>query len=367
MNKYSRKINFSAGPCTLSTEVLESIRDNLLNYNNNGLSVMEMSHRSKPYLQIHKNTIELIKELMGLNDDWTVLLLQGGASLQFDLIPLNFLNGKKGAYVVTGQFSKKAYLAAEYVYGKDKVYKCSDTTDSEYRTVEDPTKWKIDEENTAYIHLTTNNTVYGLKLPKKLPKFNIPIIADMSSNILSEEYDYNQFDMIYAGAQKNLGCAGLTVVAIKNSFLKKAKTIDIPKMLQYKVHADADSEYNTPPSFSIYVAYENLKWVKKQGGVKEFEKRNYKKSDLLYNYIDNSSFYNNYTDKEFRSIMNVIFFTNSKELDTKFAKEAEENNILSIKGYKSLGGLRASIYNGMSFEEVEELIKFMKKFESENK
>lgn len=366
MQEYQRKINFSAGPCTLSVEVLEKIRDNLLNYEGEGLSVMEMSHRSEAYMKIHRGLIQEIKELMNLDDNWTIILAQGGASMEFDRIPLNFLsqNNKKGAYVVGGVFSNKAYEAAKEIYG-DRIYLACDCKENNFTKVPSVDSWHI-EEDTEYLHITTNNTVYGLKLPKNLDSIKIPIIADMSSNILSEEYDYNRFDMIYCGAQKNLGCAGLVMIAIKNSFLSKVPDKGIPTMFSYKVNAQKESAYNTPSTFSIYVAYENLKWYKKMT-IKEIQKRNIEKSSLLYDYIDSSDFYINNTDKNYRSLMNVVFRTKSDELDKKFVQEAKEKGIISIKGYGSVGGMRASMYNGMDIDSVKYLINFMKNFEKENK
>lgn len=366
MKEYQRKINFSAGPSTISLEVLENIKDNLLNHENDGLSVLEMSHRSDEYMRIHRGLIQEIKELMNLDENWTIILGQGGASLEFDKIPLNFLsqNNKKAAYVIAGSFSKKAYQTAKDIYG-DRIYIACDCKENNFTTVKDVKDWHI-EEDTQYLHITTNNTVYGLKLPKNLDEIKVPIIADMSSNILSEEYDYNKFDMFYCGAQKNIGCAGLVLIAIKNSFLEKVPDSGIPSMFSYKINASKESVYNTPPTFSIYVAYENLKWYKKFG-LENIFKRNKLKAKLLYDYIDSSEFYSNVTDKNYRSITNVIFRTKTDELDKKFIKEAKDNNIISIKGYSSVGGMRASLYNGMDLESVEFLINFMKEFENKNK
>ena len=352
--------NFSAGPSMLSEEAKLQAQKDLLNYNNSGMSVMEMSHRSKEYEQIHNEAISLLKELMSLNDDYHILFVQGGASMQFEAVPLNLLKNGKADYITTGNFSSKAYKEAKK-YGE--INEIASSKDANYTYIPDVDNIKT-TEGADYLHLTSNNTIFGTKF-NKFPKVDIPLVVDMSSNILSEEIDYNQFGLIYAGAQKNIGPAGLTIVVVKKDLINNPMAI-CPTMLKYSVMAGDNSLYNTPPTFSIYMAMLTFRWIKRIGGIKELEKLNKEKAALLYDYIDSSSFYSNPVNPADRSIMNVPFITPSPELDAKFVKEASANGLVSLKGHRLVGGMRASIYNAMPKEGVIALRDFMIKFEKEN-
>ncbi len=354
----NRVYNFSAGPSALPLEVLETIQKNLVNYNNSGLSVLEMSHRTPIYEEIHNGFKAILKDLLNISDNYDILLLQGGASTQFDAIPLNLLNGGSADYAITGNFASKAYQAAKHL--SDNVNIATSSEDNNFTLIKDFSTWTINP-NANYLHLTSNNTIYGLTY-YSFPKTQVPLVVDMSSNIASMEMDLNQFSLIYAGAQKNLGAAGLTVVIIKKDLIGKASK-NCPIMLDYKTQAENESLYNTPPAFAIYTAFENMKWLKQQGGVSAIEKINKQKAKLLYDFIDNSTLYKNPVDVKNRSIMNIPFTTPTKDLDALFVQQAKENGIISIKGHKKVGGMRASIYNGMPIEGVGHLINFMKEFE----
>lgn len=353
--------NFSAGPSVLPQEALLSAQKNLLDYEGCGMSVMEMSHRGKVYDEIHNETIALFRELMGIGEDYYILFLQGGASMQFDAIPLNLMKNGKADYIVTGNFSGKAQKEAQK-YGDAAVVASS--KDKNFTYIPDVDKIEF-REGTDYVHFTTNNTIFGTKF-NKLPKTKSPLVADMSSNILSEVYDINDFDMIYAGAQKNIAPAGLTVVIIKKDLVGNEMAI-CPTMLKYSTQAKENSLYNTPATFSTYMAMLTLRWLKKLGGIKEIQKINEYKAGLLYDFIDDSAFYSNPVVKEFRSLMNVPFVTSSADLDAKFVKEAAAAGLVSLKGHRLVGGMRASIYNAMPIDGIKALIAFMKKFELENK
>lgn len=352
--------NFSAGPSMLPVEVkLEAQRD-FMDYKGSGMSVVEMSHRGKWYEEIHFEAMSLLRELMNIPEDYYVLFVQGGASTQFEAVPLNLLVNGKADYIVTGIFSSKAFKESQK-FG-DTVCVASSKEDN-FTYIPD-VKSIAYRPDADYVHITTNNTVYGSQY-NELPE--VPVLAaDMSSNILGKYYDVSKFGVIYAGAQKNIGPAGLTVVIVKKDLAGRAKPY-CPTMLNWKVIAESDSLYNTPPTFSIYMAMLMFRYLKKFGGVKEMEKFNTYKSDLLYNFIDNSTIYANKVRKDCRSIMNVPFITTSPELDAKFIKEAQSAGLVSLKGHKTAGGMRASIYNGMPVEGVQTLIDFMKKFEMENK
>ena len=356
-----RVYNFSAGPMTLPIEVLEQAGKDITNYNGSGMSVMEMSHRSKWYDQIHTECISLVRELLGVSEDYEVLLVQGGASTQFEAVPLNLLKTGKADYIVTGNFSSKAYKEA-LKYGDMKMVASSEDRNHTYI----PTTCKEDFRKDAdYLHITENNTIFGTKFPS-LPDTDLPIVSDMSSCIMSEVIDVSKYGLIYAGAQKNLAPAGVTLVIVRKDLLGNEMPI-CPTMLKYRVHAENNSLYNTPPCWSIYMMMLNLRHLKNLGGVPAIEKINRKKAQMLYDYIDSTDFYKNNVEKEYRSIMNVPFVTPSKELDAKFVKEAETLGLVSLKGHKLVGGMRASIYNAMPVEGVEALIEFMKKFEKENR
>lgn len=355
-----RVYNFSAGPSMLPIEVLEQAQKDLINYNGSGMSVMEMSHRSKWYDEINDECISLVRELLSVPENYDIILVQGGASTQFEAVPLNLLKTGKADYIVTGNFSKKAYQEA-IKYGDIKLVASSEDKNHTYI----PTTTRDDFRPDAdYLHITENNTIFGTKY-HTLPDTDLPIVSDMSSCIMSEVVDVSKYGLIYAGAQKNLAPAGVTLVIVRKDLLGGEMPI-CPTMLKYSVHAKNNSIYNTPPVWPIYVMMLNLRHLKKLGGIQAVEKINRQKAQMLYDYIDNSNFYKNNVEKSCRSIMNVPFVTGSKELDEKFVKEAGENGLVSIKGHKLVGGMRASIYNAMPVEGVVALIEFMKKFAKEN-
>ena len=356
-----RVYNFSAGPSMLPLEVLEEAQKELLNFNGTGMSITEMSHRSKPFMAVNDEANALLRELMNIPDDYAVLFVQGGASQQFAAVPLNLMKSGKADYIVTGNFAGKAQEEG-MKYGEAKIVASSKDKNFTYI----PDVDKIEFSNDAdYVHLTSNNTIFGTRYTK-FPTTTAPLVADMSSNILSEEIDVSKFGLIYAGAQKNIAPAGVTIVIVKKDLLGNERK-DCPTMLSYAIQAKNDSLYNTPPCFSIYTSMLVFRWLKKLGGVKEIQKINEYKANLLYDFIDNSSLYTNSVNVKDRSLMNVPFVTTSPELDTKFVKEAGENGLVSIKGHRLVGGMRASIYNAMPVEGVKALIEFMKKFELENK
>lgn len=356
-----RVYNFSAGPSMLPEEALLSAQKNFLDYEGSGMSVTEMSHRGKIYTQIHEEAIALLRELMNISDDYYVLFLQGGASTQFEAVPLNLLVKGKADYIVTGNFANKAYKEATK-YGD--IAAVASSKDKNYTYIPDLDTIQY-REGTDYVHITTNNTIFGTKY-KAIPKTEATLVADMSSNILSQEYNVNDFGLIYAGAQKNIAPAGLTVVIVKKELTENPMAI-CPTMMKYSTQIKENSLYNTPSTFSTYMAMLTFRWLKKLGGVKEIQKVNEYKAQLLYDFIDNSDFYKNPVEKEYRSIMNVPFTTPSEELDSKFVKEAEANGLVSLKGHRLVGGMRASIYNAMPVDGVKALVEFMKKFELNNK
>lgn len=360
----NRIYNFSAGPAMMPVEVLEEAAKEMLNYKGCGSSVMELSHRSAEYKEIHEEAKNLLKELMNLDDKHEILFLQGGASSQFYMLPMNILNKEdRASYLITGSWAKKAYKEAKY-FGQIDILTSSEDDNFTYIP-------EINENNIAkeskYLYLCTNNTIYGTRIdPKTIKNLKSNIVVDMSSNILSEEYDMNQFKIAFAGAQKNLGPSGLTVVVVEKDFIEENKK-DLPSMLNYTTHLEKNSMYNTPPCYSIYMCGLVAKWMKNMGGVKKLEELNREKAKLLYDFIDNSNLYKNNIKKEDRSLMNVVFVTGDEELDKEFVKEAKAANIVNIKGHRSVGGMRASIYNAMPIEAVEYLINFMKDFEIQHK
>ncbi|MFW5780783.1 MAG: 3-phosphoserine/phosphohydroxythreonine transaminase [Bacillota bacterium] len=353
--------NFSAGPSMLPQEVLSTAQKEFMDYNNSGMSVVEMSHRSKEFDAIHNEALKLFSELLGLSDEYHVLFLQGGASMQFEAVPLNLMKKGKADYIVTGNFASKAYKEAKK-YGD--IALAASSKDKNYTYIPDVDKLSF-REDIDYVHMTTNNTIFGTKF-NKIPKTKASLVADMSSNIMSEVMDINKFDLFYAGAQKNIAPAGLTVVAVKKNLVGNAMDI-CPTMLNYKTYSDTNSLPNTPCCFAIYMAMLNFRYLKKIGGIKEIQKVNEYKAGLLYDYIDNSTFYSNPVNPSDRSIMNVPFVTPDKDKDIKFIKEAAENSLVTLKGHRLVGGMRASIYNSMPVEGVQALIDFMKKFEMQNK
>ena len=342
----------------LPLEVLQQAQAEFVDYNGCGMSVTEMSHRSKQFDAIHNECIALIRELMGVPDNYEVLLVQGGASTQFAAIPMNLLSTGKADYVVTGNFAKKAYKEA-LKYGDIHIAGSSEADKFTYI----PKTLDI-RDDADYLYICQNNTIFGTRF-SKLPECKMPLVADISSNILSEEMDVSKYGVLYAGAQKNLAPAGLTIVIVRKDLIKEPMSF-CPTMLSWKVMAENNSLYNTPPCFAIYMAMLNLRYLKKLGGVKEMQKINVYKAGLLYDYIDSSSFYVNRVNKEDRSYMNVPFNTPNADLDEAFVKQAGENGFVSIKGHRLVGGMRASIYNAMPVEGITSLIEFMKEFERKN-
>lgn len=358
-----RAFNFNAGPSALPIEVLERAKAELTNFQGTGMSVMEMSHRSKEYSMVHNKAISDMKELLKVPEEYEILFLQGGASLQFTMIPLNFLaEQKSGNYVITGVWSEKALKEAQNL-GSTSIIASS--KENSYKNIPTPSEI-IPTENAAYVHITSNNTIYGTQYHEFPDTKNIPLIVDMSSDILSKEVDVSKFSLIYAGAQKNLGPAGVTVVIIKKDLLKPASRL-IPTYLSYETHSKNNSLYNTPPTFSIYLLSLVLEWVQNQGGVKAIEGRNHEKASLLYNCIEESNgFYLAQAEKESRSKMNVTFTLPTEELTKKFIQQSEENGFVGLKGYRTIGGCRASIYNAVPYEYCEKLVAFMKDFKKNN-
>jgi phosphoserine aminotransferase len=360
-----RVFNFSAGPSGLPESVLMQASKDMLNYEGSGMSVMEMSHRSKVYEAIIQEAEALLRELMGVDDKYKVLFLQGGASTQFAMVPMNLLSGsKKADYVDTGSWASKAIKEAKK-YGEVKVLASSKDKTYSYIPTLDPAAFTPDAD---YFHITLNNTIYGTRFaPDGLPDTkNVPLVADMSSNILSEVYDINKFGLIYAGAQKNMGPSGLTVVILREDLMGNALDFT-PTMLDYKIHADNDSMYNTPPCYSIYIAMLVFRWLKSLGGVAAMEKINREKAGLLYDYLDDSSLFQATVAPKDRSLMNIPFVTGDEALDAAFVKEATALGFVNLKGHRSVGGMRASIYNAMTVEGVQKLVDFMKEFEAKNR
>ena len=359
----SRVFNFSPGPSMLPEAVLAKAAEEMLDYEGSGQSVMEMSHRSKEYDAIIKSCEALLREVMAIPDDYKVLFLQGGASSQFAMVPMNLMTGSgKADFVVTGQWAKKAHQEAAR-YGETNVVASSADKTFSYIPKFDPSTFTKDAD---YFHICWNNTIYGTRFNEIPQTGNVPLVADMSSCILSEPVDVSKFGVIYAGAQKNMGPAGLTVVIIKESLIGKAMDIT-PTMFNYKIHADNDSLYNTPPTYAIYICKLVLEWIKNEiGGLDKMKERNEQKAKLLYDFLDSSKMFKGTVEKECRSIMNIPFVTGSDELDKKFVAEAAARGLINLKGHRTVGGMRASIYNAMPVEGVEALINFMKEFESNN-
>lgn len=356
-----RVYNFSAGPSTLPLEVLKQAQEEFLDFCGTGMSVTEISHRTKEYEAVVKEAESLVRELLSVPEDYAVIFVQGGASQQFAAIPLNMMHNGVADYIVTGNFAKKAWEEG-CIYGR--ANKIGDSSDKTYTYIPDVDKLNY-TDGADYVHITSNNTIFGTRYAK-LPKCAAPLVADMSSEIFSREINVSDFGVIYAGAQKNLAPAGVTIVIAKRSLIQNPLKI-CPTMLKWKVQDENGSLYNTPPAFSIYMANLVLRDLKKKGGVKAMNEVNVYKAGLLYDFIDNSKLYKNNVEKQFRSIMNVPFVTGSEELDAKFVSEAKKAGFVSLKGHRLVGGMRASIYNAMPVEGVKALIGFMKKFETENK
>lgn len=357
-----RVFNFAAGPSMLPLEVLQKAQAELLSFEGSGQSVMEMSHRSKLFEGIIRSAEEELRKLLNVPKNYKVLFLQGGASTQFSAIALNFMNGSnKADYVITGQWSTKAFEEASR-FGSATITASSKDKNFSYIPKLDKSMFRKD---TDYVHITYNNTIYGTAYKKIPDTAGIPLIADVSSCFLSEPIDISKFGMIYGGAQKNVAPAGLTICIIRDDLLGKARK-STPAMLNYKLHADKNSLYNTPPAYSIYICKLVLDWLLSIGGLSEIKKRNIKKAELLYSCLDESRLFRGTAEKEARSLMNVTFVSTSEELDKKFVEEATAEGLVNLKGYRTIGGMRASIYNAMPYEGVVKLVDFIRKFEKEN-
>lgn len=352
-----RVFNFSAGPAIMPVPVLKIIQKDLLSYQGSGMSVMELSHRSSLFQSIINDAESLLRELMEIPSNYKVLFLQGGASLQFTMVPLN-LGKTKVAYVDTGSWSKKAIEEAQKVEGLT-VDVIASSKENHY--TKNPIIPLVDKEY-DYLHITTNNTIEGTAFLNIPTNINVPVVADMSSNILSSSYNVSDFGLIYAGAQKNIGPSGLTVVIIREDLMEQKN--QLPAMLDYKVQADNGSMYNTPPTFAIYAAKLMFEWVKELGGVAEIEKINRTKAELLYEAIENSALYRSPVAAESRSLTNIPFMTGKEELDKLFIIQAESKGFMNLKGHRSVGGMRASLYNAFPLEGVKALVAFMKEFEA---
>lgn len=359
---YNRVFNFSAGPSVLPVEVIEKVQSELLNYQGSGQSIMEMSHRSKEFIKVMEDAEKDLREIMEIPDNYKVLFLQGGATLQFAMVPINLLrNSKKADYIVAGTWGKKAAKEAEK-FGDIKVVASSE--DDTFTYIPKVSKDEI-RPDADYVHITYNNTVYGTHYNEDVDFGDVTLVADMSSCILSEKVDVSKFGLIYAGAQKNIGPAGMTLVIIREDLIGFAPE-NTPTYLNYQIHADNDSAYNTPPCFPIYVAGEVFKKIKREGGIEPIEKNNVEKATKLYEHIDNSKLYSCPVAVEDRSLMNVVFVTGNTDLDKNFVAQAREKGLVNLAGHRSIGGMRASIYNAMPMEGVDKLIEFMKEFEDAN-
>ena len=357
-----RVYNFSAGPAVLPEEVLREAAEEMMDYRGSGMSVMEMSHRSQTFQEIIDTAEADLRELMNIPDNYKVLFLQGGASLQFAMIPMNLMKNQKADYIVTGQWAKKAAKEAEK-YGEVRVIASSE--DETFSYIPDCSDLPVSED-ADYVYICENNTIYGTKfqgLPNTKGK---TLVADVSSCFLSEPVDVTKYGVIYGGVQKNIGPAGVVIAIIREDLITEDTLAGTPTMMKYKTHADAKSLYNTPPAYGIYICGKVFQWLKRQGGLTAMKEYNEKKAKLLYDYLDESKMFHGTVAKKDRSLMNVPFVTGDQELDAKFVKEADKAGFKNLKGHRSVGGMRASIYNAMPIEGVEALVEFMKKFEKEN-
>ena len=359
----SRVYNFSAGPAVLPEEVLEEAANEMLDYQGTGMSVMEMSHRSPAFQQIIDDAEADLRELMNIPDNYKVLFLQGGASTQFSAIPMNLKKNGKAAYIVTGQWAKKAAQEAEKYLD---VVRVASSEDKTFSYIPDCSDLDIPED-ADYVYICENNTIYGTKY-KTLPNTKGHIlVSDVSSCFLSEPVDVEKYGIIYGGVQKNIGPAGMAIVIIREDLIPEEVERNVPTMLAFKTQADAGSLYNTPPCYTIYMCGKVFKWLKKMGGLDAMKERNEKKAKILYDFLDQSEMFKGTVVPEDRSLMNVPFVTGDEELDAKFVKEAKAAGFENLKGHRTVGGMRASIYNAMPIEGVQALVEFMKKFEEENK
>ena len=357
-----RVYNFSAGPACLPEEVLKEAAEEMVDYNGSGMSVMEMSHRSLAFDQIIRTAEQDLRDLMQIPDNYKVLFLQGGASQQFAMIPMNLMKNRVADYIVTGQWAKKAWQEAQK-YGK--ANKIASSEDKTFSYIPDCSDLPISPD-ADYVYICENNTIYGTKF-KELPNTKgKTLVADVSSCFLSEPVDVTKYGIIYGGVQKNIGPAGMVIAIIREDLITEDVLPGTPTMLTYKTHADAGSLYNTPNCYCIYMCGKVFKWLKKNGGLAAMKEKNEKKAAILYNYLDESRLFHGTVEKKDRSLMNVPFVTGDKELDAKFVKEAEAAGLVNLKGHRTVGGMRASIYNAMPLEGVEALVAFMKKFEEEN-
>ncbi|MFQ9856321.1 MAG: 3-phosphoserine/phosphohydroxythreonine transaminase [Ruminococcus callidus] len=358
-----RVYNFSAGPAVLPEEVLREAADEMLDYQGTGMSVMEMSHRSAAFDEIIKTAEQDLRDLMGIPDNYKVLFLQGGASQQFAAVPMNLMKNGVADYIVTGQWAKKAYQEAQK-YGK--AVKVASSEDETFSYIPDCSDLPIDDD-ADYVYICENNTIYGTKY-KKLPNTKgKTLVADVSSCFLSEPVDVTKYGVIYGGVQKNVGPAGVVIAIIREDLIPEKLAVEnTPTMLAWKTQADADSLYNTPPCYGIYICGKVFKWLKKMGGLEEMQKRNIAKAKVLYDFLDESKLFKGTVRKEDRSLMNVPFVTGDKDMDAKFIKEATAAGFVNLKGHRTVGGMRASIYNAMPIEGVEKLVAFMKQFEADN-
>ena len=355
----NRVYNFAPGPSMLATEVLEKVQKDLLCYGSTGMSVMEMSHRSKMYLEIFEKTVADFRDVMGVPEGYKVMFLQGGATAMFSAVPLNLMQGGKADYIDSGNFAHNALVEAQK-YGEVNV--AGSSREDNYTYIPAYTL----SPDARYVHITTNNTIYGTRYDHVPDTGDIPLVADMSSNILSEVYDVSKFGVIYAGAQKNVAPAGVVILVVREDLLGHELPIT-PKVMSFKKMADADSMLNTPNCFGIYVAGLTFEWLKKQGGVAAIEKVNIEKANLLYDFLDNSKLFRGTAQAKYRSRMNVTFVTGDADKDAAFVKEAAAKGLVNLKGHRIVGGMRASIYNAMPVEGVKALVEFMKEFETHSK
>ncbi len=359
----SRVYNFSAGPAVLPEEVLREAAEEMLDYRGTGMSVMEMSHRSKAYESIIQGAEADLRELMGIPENYRVLFLQGGASQQFAMIPMNLMKNRVADYIVTGQWAKKAWQEAG-IYGK--ANKIASSEDENFSYIPDCSDLDVSPD-ADYVYICENNTIYGTKF-KTLPNTKgKPLVADVSSCFLSEPVNVEKYGVIYGGVQKNIGPAGVVIVIIREDLITEDVLPGTPTMLRYKIHADNASLYNTPPAYGIYICGKVFQWLKRQGGLEAMKEYNERKAKILYDFLDESRLFKGTVRKEDRSLMNVPFVTGDGDLDVRFVKAAKEAGFENLKGHRSVGGMRASIYNAMPIEGVEKLVEFMKKFENEEK
>lgn len=354
-----RVYNFSAGPAVLPEPVLQEAAAEMLDYRGTGMSVMEMSHRSKPYQQIIDEAEADLRTLMGIPDHYKVLFMQGGASQQFAMVPMNLMRNRVADYIVTGQFAKKAWKEAQ-LFGQANAVASS--ADKNFTYIPDCSDLPI-AENSDYVYICENNTIYGTKFHQLPNTKGKPLVSDVSSCFLSEPVKVTDYGMLYGGAQKNVGPAGVVIAIIREDLIREDVLPGTPTMLRYKTHADAGSMYNTPPTYGIYICGKVFKWLLQMGGLEEMQRRNVEKADILYGYLDSSKVFHNQVVKKDRSIMNATFVTGDPELDARFVAEAAQAGFVNLKGHRSVGGMRASIYNAMPIEGVKKLVGFMESFE----